>query len=193
MRALVDFGASDLSEADFDYATFESGLSRKCEALVLDRGVFNPFGSLPTLAFPRYSEHRFNAADSCLLHEITLAHGIDLFIGFGNTSPLTVPMIQVIVDMPIREREARISRRQRDEWDIALHFAQMIMLGPAVDRDQFAAAFPDSSEKVLPSLAACLDEVMLCERSPQLVAFFEEWSRLRRLQASVDLVIWDPK
>jgi len=177
-------------------------LARSSDLILLDRGQAPDVPNGTLVPFPSY-KRSFAAADSILLDQTCSYLGADTFVSTAYTTPLRIPMVLLVDDGEDVEGH-HSAARERQERELAIHYARERLFTSHTARDRLLNEFPSlaldaasvcdsTSERLLTdpnsiaeSLLQSVARVTARHGQHAYDEFFEEWDRLRRLQADVD-------
>ena len=164
---------------------------RQFVPMLLDRGNLTIPDGIVAIQFPSYSPSRFNAADSLLIQKVCDQFEIDLFVS-STPTPVRTPMLLLVLAI---ELQPLISSRTAMELELAKAFASFAIF-ETEDCLMAGLKHPRLSKKHIVDVCEigsfkpeALDTSDSVSQEPN---FYNDWSRLRAMQADVDTVIWDP-
>lgn len=203
-RLVVDGAAFQLglSHAVALWESLLTPLARSLDLVLLDRGRAPAVPNATLVPFPSYKS-AFAAADSILLDQTCSHLGADTFVSTTYTTPLRIPMV-LLVDDGEGVGDRRAAPRERQERELAIHYACERLCTGRTARDGLLREFPslgpdavsvcDSTSghplpdpnSIAESLLQSVARVTARHEQHAYDEFFDEWDRLRRLQADVD-------
>lgn len=164
------------------------------EVLLLDRGGAPAIERVTMLPFPAYLTQDC-AADSLLIQRMCDLYRVDVFGSTGWTSPVATPAVMILSDP--RDWLEHASDRHALERETALAFAYHHLCTSEQANAYLRALLPDlppeavtrvepAAEKISGQMVKAIERLHCESRQGRYATFFEEWRRLREVQASVD-------
>jgi hypothetical protein len=172
------------------------------DILVLDRGGCPQLARGKSIAFPSYKVSNA-AADSFLIEAVCKEEQVDVFISTYYTTPVTIPSVLILHAAGLRAPAEVFPARAAQEKEIATSHATFFACDSEQTRTQLTNGWPPeasaraivldwAAERKPPARAIDgLFELLVWARQdsddPSTKLFFEEWQRLRAIQAETDI------
>ena len=166
--------------------------------LLLDRGECPKLPRAETTAFPTYT-FGAAAADSFLLEEICKEQSVDAFLSTCYTTPITTPSVLLLTDEACKDFWPPFPTRVHQERELAIGHATFLLrhAGSPVGKELRAQlsrleGLDQATSFETPEGAARTlhDLLRLAARERKSAAeqqFFEDWERLRSIQAQTEI------
>jgi hypothetical protein len=156
---------------------------------LLDRGGCPSQDQVVGLPFPAHVGSD-GAADSLLIQRLCDRFAIDVFASTGNTSPVATPSVLFIPSLTMLE-----SNDPEDQTSLA--YAHRYVCASESILRRLLAQFPEvlashvtvcveEPASIASGLAGAAHQVCAEVRGGAYNAFFQEWKRIREIQAAVD-------